>query len=444
MSHAKQLHNRRYLHDYFEIINREGLPSHVKTDLGLQGQDVVITAVQQVIEQALDEELHASLGLERYEHLPWGRPAEWTRSGSYRRELLTQYGPIVALRVPKLRRGNGDLPWQSLTRSERCWGPLLDQHVMGDWLGRSLRDVHEMMALTLGEVRSLSACNRMVSRVTAHIEAFKNHTLENPPPVVLVDGMWVKIASPTGEITADAQGRRRAAKRQQKRVVLSALGVWPDGHWAIVYWQMAAGEPADSWQPCFGPLQTKGITRETTQLVVSDGAKGLESAVDRSLLGVPHQRCIFHTMKQLADHLVCNDLEGARAEPEEQALREAKRARKKAMFAAASGVYEGTSAADIESRARLFAMSWKAREPEAVANFWGHFHKTIAYLSVDLPPALVSLIRTTNLLERVHKEVRRKQRDIGMFQSEHGCEVLWYLLATRESAKQRAALQNRP
>jgi Transposase, Mutator family len=83
------------------------------------------------------------------------------------------------------------------------------------------------------------------------------------------------------------------------------------------------------------------------------------------------------------------------------------------------------------------------RDPH-VANFWVHFHKTIAYFSVDLAPSLRGLIRTTNLLERFHKEVRRKQRDIGMFQSEHGCEVIWYLLATRESAKQQAALQNRP
>ena len=105
MSHAKQLHHRRYLNDYLEIINREGLPGNVKNDLCLDVQNVVITTVQQVIEEALEEELRAYLGLERYEHLPWGRPEELTRSGSYRRELITQYGPIADLRVPKLRRG---------------------------------------------------------------------------------------------------------------------------------------------------------------------------------------------------------------------------------------------------------------------------------------------------------------------------------------------------
>ncbi len=89
-------------------------------------------------------------------------------------------------------------------------------------------------------------------------------------------------------------------------------------------------------------------------------------------------------------------------------------------------------------------MIWQGREPEAVANLWVNFHKTFAYLSVEITPSLHPLIRTTNLLERFHKEVRRKQRDIGMFQSEQGCEAIWYLLSMRESAKQRAALQNRP
>jgi hypothetical protein len=81
MSHAKHLHNRRYLNDSLEMINREGLPSNVKHDLCLQVQDVVVTTVQQVIEAALDEELRAYLGLERYEHLPWGRPAELSAIG---------------------------------------------------------------------------------------------------------------------------------------------------------------------------------------------------------------------------------------------------------------------------------------------------------------------------------------------------------------------------
>jgi hypothetical protein len=74
-----------------------------------------------------------------------------------------------------------------------------------------------------------------------------------------------------------------------------------------------------------------------------------------------------------------------------------------------------------------------------VANFFADFDQTLNYLGVDFPCALVSWIRTTNLLERFHQEIRHKQRNSGMFQSERGCEAPWYLIATRETAKQRAA-----
>ena len=54
---------------------------------------------------------------------------------------------------------------------------------------------------------------------------------------------------------------------------------------------------------------------------------------------------------------------------------------------------------------------------------------------VEVASSLHPLIRTTNLLERFHEEARRKQRDIEMFQSEQGCEAIWYWLSMRESAK---------
>jgi transposase-like protein len=298
MSHAKQLHHRRSLHDYLEMINREGLPGNINTDLCRTVQDTVIATVQHVIAAALEEELHASLGLDRYEHVPWGRPPESTRSGSYQRTLLTQYGPIADLHVPTLRRGNGALSWQSITRYERCWGPLLDHQVMGYCLGHSLRDLQDTMALPLGEVLSLAACNRLVSRVAEHLKACKTQALATPPPSLLVDGIWVKIAYPTDEYRLDAQGQRRAVKRTQKRVVRSALGVWPDGHWDIVHGKIAEGERADTWKAFFGELYRTGVTEATTDLVVSDGANGLESALDHPLYGVAHQRCIFHKIKQ--------------------------------------------------------------------------------------------------------------------------------------------------
>jgi hypothetical protein len=94
----------------------------------------------------------------------------------------------------------------------------------------------------------------------------------------MADGMWVKIASPTGDHCQDAQGRLRAVKRKEKRVVLSALGLWDDGHWEIVHWQIATGETEAAWHHFLGELYQKGLTDETAKLIISDGSKGLESA----------------------------------------------------------------------------------------------------------------------------------------------------------------------
>ena len=444
MSHAKQLHNRRYFDDYMEIINRKGLPGNVKSELCEQVNRAVLATTQRVIEGALEEEVTTYLGAERYEHLPFGRRLEQTRSGYYQRELITQYGRIADLRVPKLRKGNGSLEWQTIKRYERCWGPFLDQQVMNYCLGLSLRDLQESMYATLGEVLSVASCNRIVASVGHRAEAFKTQSIEAPPPIVLVDGMWVKIAYGNGEMRVDSQGRRRAVKRKEKRVILSALGVWPDSHWEIVHWQLAQGENEPVWKTFFGQLYAKGMTEETTKLVVSDGAQGLENALDYHFYGVPHQRCVFHKIKNLADHLVYHHLAVDGDKRDDKAKRKAQRARKKAILADAGAIYASDVESEIRARAEVFRETWQEREPKAVANFFTDFDKTLAYLRVDFPVSLAVLIRTTNRLERFHKEMRRKQRDIGMFQSEEGCEAIWYLLATRETAKQQAALNLRP
>src|SRR6266849_1893285 len=386
MSHAKQRHNRQYFDDSMEIINRKGLPGHVKTALCQQVNDAVVTTTQQVIEQALEAELTAYVGAERYEHLPWGREAEQTRSGCYRRELITQYGCIADLRVPKLRKGNAALEWQTISRYQRCWRPFLDQQVMHYGLGLSLRDLQESIDATLGEVLSVASCHRIVASVGQRAEAFKTQPLAAPPPMLLVDGMWISIAYANGKMTVESQGRRRAVKRKQKRVMLSALGVWPDGHWDIVHWQIAAGENETTWKTFFGQLSAKGLTEETTKLVVSDGAQGLESALAYQFHGVPHQRGVFHKIKHIADHLLYSALEVDDEARDDQARHKAKTARKKAILADAGAMYTHKTEGDMRAQAEGFRETWQEREPKAVANFFTDCDKTLAYLSFYFPP----------------------------------------------------------
>jgi transposase-like protein len=148
MSHATQLHHRGYLTDYMQIMNASALPGNVYDAVYGHVHDRVVSTVKWTLEQALTEEMTHYLGWGRHERrLVPGRPEE-TRSGTYKRELWTQYGCIFDLRVPKLRCGNRRLEWQSIERYERCWGPFLDQQLLHYTLGHSLRDLQEAMYQT--------------------------------------------------------------------------------------------------------------------------------------------------------------------------------------------------------------------------------------------------------------------------------------------------------
>src|SRR4029450_88927 len=83
---------------------------------------------------------------------------------------------------------------------------------------------------------------------------------------------------------------------------------WDEGHWEIRHWQIAPGENQGAWHHFLGELYRKGITEQTTTLIVSDGSQGLGSALDYHFYGVSHQRCLFHKIKNLADHLVFKEL----------------------------------------------------------------------------------------------------------------------------------------
>jgi transposase-like protein len=153
---------------------------------------------------------------------------------------------------------------------------------------------------------------------------------------------------------------------------------------------------------------------------------------------VPHQRCIFHKIKNITDHLQYRAKGVEAGEPSTPPSRQAKKERKQAILSDASQIYATDVESEIRARAQGFRDTWQAQEPQAVAAFFHDFEQTLCYLTVHFPRAYVSLIRTTNLLERFHKEIRRKQRDSGMLHSAAGGDVLWYMVAMRETAKQRA------
>jgi transposase-like protein len=393
--------------------------------------------IKRVVAEALVQELNEYLGFERYERIGAAKPAHQHRSGAWGRSLRTVWGE-VEIRVPKLRQGNKKRSWQVLVRYERNFGPWLDLQLHLYRLGLSRYDLQEILRLGFGQVLSPKAVQHLTHVAQREMEAFRQAPLDDTPPAMIVDGVNIKVLLPSGMYHINRRGQRRQVERRADRVILAALGVWPDGRRQILYFEMVDQETKDNWKKFFRHLLGKGLDTSQLQLLVSDGRPGLHTAI-RSVFpkAVRHQRCIFHKLKNLADNLTYKNLVLNPDLLYRQARQQAKEARARAILRDAANIYATTDVEAIKQRLLDFQQRWAFLEPQAVRCFVKDFDLTLNYLRVPFPHK--RMVRTTNLLERFFREFRSRAGEIGCFGSQAQAETLFYLVLQRERAKHAVA-----
>ena len=425
--------SREALTARIESIRAECFHHPVSHELMKQLEDGSKDVISRVINEALTKELDEYLGFGRYERTGEAKPPSRHRSGFFPRSLRTVWGP-TGVRVPKLRRGNKKRNWQVIERYERSFGPWLDLQLHMYRLGFSQRDLQEVLHLGFGQVLSVKSIEHLTDVAHEEMEAFRRAPLEDTPPVILVDGVNIKMMCPTGTYRVNRRGQRRMVKRRIESVILAALGVWPDGRYQILYFEVFDKETKANWKQFFRHLQVKGLDTDKLQLVVSDGRPGLHTAI-RTVFPktVKHQRCVFHKLKNLADNLDYGQLKLDPDLPRREAVKQAKKARARAILQDAAAIYEGSDLAAIAQRLAEFQQKWRGLEPKAVRCFSNDFDLTLNYLRVPFPRK--RLIRTTNLLERFFREFGSRADEIGCFGSQAQAETLFYLILEREKAK---------
>ena len=170
-------------------------------------------------------------------------------------------------------------------------------------------------------------------------------------------------------------------------------------------------------------LWERGVRPETgLQAVIRDGCGELGEAI-AWVYGstVLEQRCIFHKLRNVAD------------KSREELKGEANKETRKQLLEQASAIYQAESAADARARLATFAQTWLAQAPKTVATLTRDFEQTIAYYALD--GVARELIRSTSLLERTNRELRRTFRQVCGFGSLKGAEVAIYLQVKRFNAR---------
>jgi putative transposase len=266
------------LKDQVDRIWLTSFQSDLADTLTQQLRVQALQSVQATLEAALREEVAAYRDHLRATECAASRtPSPFRCAGHYRRRVLTSYGLIPDLRVPKLRSGNADRPWQILTRYQLAMQPVLDVALYLYTLGLSIRDLQEALYLTFGHVLSREAVNRVTIAAQSPMQRWRERTITDTPPILIVDGVWVQILAPTGQTWTDRSGHTRAQMRGVERVVLAVLGVWEDGRHEILHYEATDAESTESWSAVLAALTRRGLVPDVVRMVVSDGTTGCAS-----------------------------------------------------------------------------------------------------------------------------------------------------------------------
>lgn len=327
-------------------------------------------AVRAGLELFLEQELEELIGAEWYARVDGRRDH---RNGRYGRQVLTSLGRIDVA-VPRARYGQA--PRAVLTRYRRR-SPDVDALLTSAYVhGVSTRQAGELTTALLGERVSRATVSRVTQALEATVAHLRGGRIEGPHPYLFLDATFV-----------DA----RWARAVENVSALVAYAVGPDGKRRLLAITIGPEESEASWADLLQQLLQRGLSG--VQLVIADAHQGLAAAVRRFLPEAKRQRCTVH----LARNVLAQVPHRLRARVAREVT---------ALFQAASLAAAKTGLARFTSR-------WGKDLPEAVRCLRDGFPAATAYFA--FPPAHWRRIRTTNGVERLHGEIKRRTRAVGAF-----------------------------
>ncbi len=352
--------------------------------------------------------------------------SRFSRKGFYPRSLGTLMG-MLKLRVPRIRcRCGGDVRiifWCFLPY-ERRFVDVNERILLYSALCLSVREIRTALEWQGQELSVTTICREIRSVAELSEKAFGR--LERVPPVVQLDGIFLKEARETGELFRDKRGRERKRKQVARKALVVAWGIYPDtGERVLLGWEEGDTEDRETCLKLLKRLSELGICRKNgLRLFIHDGGGGFTAAFEEITFGqVEHQRCIFHKMANVLDAV----------KGEKGATVQEKRERRVQVMMDLIKVWQGKTEEEVRASAEGFAAAWREREPEAVAKLSNEFGSTLSYLRVQAEVAAqgseweARYLRTTSSLERTNRRIREKARKATVFQTSEGLRANIYL-----------------
>lgn len=344
--------------------------------------------IKLLLEQALLAERDRYLQVGVYEHAPMARHDY--RNGFYYRALVTQLGRLCRLKVPRARRG---FPSRLLPRYQRRQRAV-NQLVLEAFLrGVSTRQVGRVLAPILGESYSAQTVSNISRGLDRGVAQFHVRPLGDDYVYLFLDAIVLKM--------------RDLSAKVRRRMVLVAYGVLPNGKREIVDYHFAHGESEAAWLEFLQGLFLRGLEGQHLQLIITDGGKGLRAALPVVFPQIPVQLCWAHKMRNIANKVGRHD---------------------SSCVAEASAIYRAGSKNEALRAFREWKQHWEQRRPTAVACVEANLEALLNFFA--MPEGHWKKLRTTNVIERAFREVRRRTRPMSSFTNPESCDRIIYGVIT--------------
>jgi len=321
------------------------------------------------------------------------------RNGSFPSHLVTEVGDLE-LRIPRTRRFSARA---LLKRFARRTVSIERTILMCFLLGLSTRKVGPALLSILGEPISCSTVSHIARQLDQSVEAYHQRALSDHYEVLVLDGIVL---------------RRKTGTGAQRRTMLVALGIKPDGKKEMIDFRQVAGESKTAWEGFLNHLYQRGLKGDALKLIVVDGGKGLLGAIELVYGQVPLQRCWAHKTRNVLNHVKRVD--------QEKVKRSLHR------------ISHACNLREAQKAAQRFVFRYKGSYPKAVECLQQDLPELLSFLRIktELSP---SVLRTTNAIERRFREVRRRTRPMGTFSDRTSMERILFSVFTHENLKQRTA-----
>jgi putative transposase len=343
-------------------------------------KSLIQEALQEVLEAEMDETLQAGKGERTPNRLGY-------RSGHYSRTLITRVGKIE-LRVPQDRQGRFRTEvFERYQRSEKALvTALMEMYLQGV----STRKVKEVTEELCGHEFSSATISRMVQSLDEELQKFAQRRLEEPYPYLILDARYEKV-------------REDGAVRSQ--AVLIAIGINWEGRRCVLGVELANRESASSWRDFLAELRKRSL--HGVEFVVSDDHAGLRRAIQEVLPEAGWQRCYVHFLRNALDYLP--------RKADDDCLLELR------------WIYDRRTLSEARQDLAAWLAKWGKRYPKLCGWVEDNIEETLSFYR--LPREHHKNLKSTNMLERIMEEIKRRTLVVRIFPNSAACLRLVRALA---------------